>query len=130
MESLLGSNTLALYENPSNTAVKSFITLILGVDALNLIRRQSLSGRNKLECLTLARFFRQVQYAPPRYAPPVLTNNKLARKNLTQANGLDYPLSTMKKKGFMPLTMKRKQPLKSARWQHVFQLKASAFCMW
>jgi hypothetical protein len=50
------TNALAYYENSKITPVKSFITLVPGVNFINLLKCNLLFRANKLECLYLTIF--------------------------------------------------------------------------
>ncbi len=54
---LLGTNTLAYYENSQITGMKSFITLAQGFNVTNLFFFITDAPKNKLECFALLRYF-------------------------------------------------------------------------
>ncbi len=66
---LLGANTLAYYENSQLTTVNSFITLAPGRIIIKLLRLQFTDVCYKIECLSLAGFYRLVYHLRVRLDP-------------------------------------------------------------
>ncbi len=54
---LLGTKTLAYYENSQITGMKSFITLAPGFNVTKLFYFITDAPKNKLECFTLVKYF-------------------------------------------------------------------------